>query len=818
MFGEGVASGFIPTSVIDLRAGNLYNVVISLLVFLGCAYAAWSIYARGRKAVPERSFSFFLGAMAAYWLLAAVGNLFAWMNFSTGTALLAYPVKALSPLPAVVLLYYFSSEIFNSKTSIRRFTFLYVLVAAAYVVTTLWLDSAQTFTSYWGLQWQVSILPLTIYVFGLLLPLTFMGIFLILRDLFSGAREKRAVNLTLHLSAIIFVLTDYLQVSYAVVTWQRLLARLFYILIAFGAYLFFVRHIEEDRFLPRETELPEQKMKRVPFFAKLLFLFIVLAVIPITISSLLMFVSFKEIIDVYVYKPLLWNLKTSREAFLLALNHVQIQALFLMLLTGLLVFVASVLASRAIAESLRGISAGMERVSRGDFSFKLRQESNDEIGDVVAYFNEMSSEIKRSREIMQNWNRELEVKVAERTQDLRMLYNVAKAIGSSLDLELLIDRAIGQLLLVVKGEVCAVLVPDESGVYSSRIGRGVKLEGVVVEEGKGLLGEALKKKGSVTSENVPRDPRCQEDAYRTFGAKTMIVTPLQAKGRTMGLLAIGTRGDHKYTERESTLLATISDQLAIAIENIGIYEKEKEAVARLTELDRLKNEFISMVSHELRTPVTSVDGYISLFLTGSVGPLTEDQKKYLTIVRENDQRLLTLIDRLLDFSRIETGRFKIERKLTSVHDVIQAAVADLKPQIETKQAKVKMDLRAQHSNIMADAAKLESVMVNLIENALKFAPEEGTPLIEVRTRDAADFIRVEVADNGLGVEKKNLEMIFNKFYQIEDTMTRRAGGVGLGLALVKEIIGNHHGKVWAESGGRGRGTRFVFEIPVAEKA
>jgi signal transduction histidine kinase len=287
----------------------------------------------------------------------------------------------------------------------------------------------------------------------------------------------------------------------------------------------------------------------------------------------------------------------------------------------------------------------------------------------------------------------------------------------------------------------------------------------------------------------------------------------------MGILLIGTQGEHRYSkEREINLLATISDQLAIAIENVGIFEKEKEAVARLTELDRLKNEFISMVSHELRTPVTSVDGYISLFLTGSAGPLTEDQKNYLTIVKENDQRLLTLINRLLDFSRIETGRFKIERKLVSMHDLIAAAVNNMKPQIEKKRAQIKLDLKAKHVNFMGDRGKMEGVLVNLIDNALKFGPEEGDPVLRILTRDAADFIRVEVADNGLGIEKKHLEMIFNKFYQIEEAMTRRAGGVGLGLALVKEIIGNHHGRIWAESGGKGKGSAFIFEIPIAEKA
>ena len=783
MFGEESAVGYIPAPVIGLRAGNLYNVAISLLVFLGCAYAAWAILSKGRRSVPEKAFSLFLLSIGGYWLAAAAGNLLTWLNLLSRFSGVAYLIKILSVFPPLVLSYFLGNEIFESRSSVRRTTFLFFLIALAYLTYTFRLDAAQSVVSYWGAQWLIGPLPLLIYIFGLLFPLGIAAVYLLIRDSLAGWIQKSKVNLTLYFGSIIFVLLEYLQVSAPAVTWQRLLARLFYILIAFGAYLYFIGRAEEKKFVAREEEPALRPMLRVPFFAKLLFMFILLAVIPITVSSLLMFVSFKEIIDLYIYKPLLWNLKTSREAFLMALTHVQIQALFLMILTGLLVFLASVIVSRSIADALRSIAQGMGRVSRGDFSFKLRRDSNDEIGDVVEYFNNMSAEIKRSREIMEKWNRELELKVSERTEDLRVLYDVSKAIGSSLDLELLIGRAVERLLPIMKAAAYAILTPDEKGDFRARICRGCDLKDMVVKEGKWPPG--------------------------------WMATPLRAKGKTRGVLLIEAK--QPANERAANLLSTISDQLAIALENVGIYEKEKEAVARLTELDRLKNEFISMVSHELRTPVTSADGYVSLFLTGMAGPVSEDQKKYLTVVKENDQRLLILIDRLLDFSRIETGRFSLERKLVSLHEVIDSALTNLKPMLEKKGAKVKLDLSAKHPSFMGDRTKMTELFVNLIDNALKFSKEGEPPQIEIITKDAGDFIQVEVADQGLGIEKEHLEKIFNKFYQVEETMTRKVGGVGLGLAIAKEIIGNHQGRIWAESGGRGKGARFIFTVPVAEK-
>lgn len=818
MFGESGNFGFIPTAVIDLRAGNLYNVAISLLVFIVCFYAAWTIFFRAKRSLTEGAFAAFLFFVSINWLVIAVGNLFAWFNILPNLSAIAFVIKFISILPLVALAYFLAGEAFENRTSVRRITLIAALIGLAYFITTVNQDQTMNLVTYWGVQWQISPLSFMIYGFGLLFPLGFLAIYLVFNGALTRLIEKQTRNLTLYFSAIIYVLLEYIQFSSNAVTWQRLLARLLYILIAFGAYLFFSGRTRETRLIPRDQPIPLTRRLRIPFFLRLLLLFVLLALVPITIASLLMFISFKEIIDLYIYKPLLWNLKSSREAFLMALDHVQVQALFLTLLTAILVFVTSLMVSRSIARSLRNVSSGMARVSQGDFSFKLLPDSNDEIGDVIGYFNDMSAEIKRSRELMERWNKELETKVAERTQDLRTLYNVSKAIGSSLDLELLIGRALEQLLPIMQADFHALLVPEEEKRFSVRLANKFNLKEITLSEENGLLLEAVTKNEIVYSENVPVDPRCRGECFKQIAAKTLVITPLRAKGKTLGILVMGTHGSHTYSkEREINLLATISDQLAIAIENVDIYEKQKEAVARLTELDRMKNEFISMVSHELRTPITSIDGYVSLFLAGALGPLAEDQKKQLGIIRENDQRLLGLINRLLDFSSMEMGRFSIKRELVSIHAVIQSAVETLKPQIEKKKAGVNLKLSAQNMNFMGDRDKTGEVIINLIENALKFG-KEGEPLmIEIVTRDADNFIQVEVADNGLGIEKEHLEKIFNKFYQVEETLTRRAGGVGLGLAIVKEIVGNHQGKIWAESEGKGKGSRFIFTLPVAEK-
>jgi len=779
MWGEGQIFGYISTPVLGLQTGNLYNVVVSLFVALSFLYAAWTIYDR----VRETTYVLFLSSVGCYWFLMAFCNFFSWLNILSLFSWLVYPLKILSVFSLTILACYFGQGVFRKKARwALLFTVYYLLTGISYLVLTFVLDGTQHTISYWGVQWQIGTQSFLVYQVFLLLPLAIMALYLVAKGvLYAIFLKTEKSNFTLCLGTLMFVLLEYVQAEAVTVTWSRLFLRLVYVIIAFGGYLFFVGRKVEKRFVSREEEVTLPRFRRQPFFVKLFLLFVFLGVLPIMLSSFLLFLSFKEIINLYIYKPLLWNLKASKEAFLQALTNVQLQTLFSTLMLVLLVGIVSVIVASAISESLRRVAEGMKKVSQGDFSFKILPTSNDEIGDVINYFNTMSEEVKKARDLMTEWNRQLETKVKERTEDLRILYDVAKAVGSSLDLELLVRRAIERLLPVLQAEAYALLFFDEQGGFEVRLAFN-----------------------------------CQPEDFKGKEAPVgWTAVPLQTKGQTRGVLMLKIA---TLDERKSNLLATISEQLGVALENVLVYEKEKEAVARLTELDRLKNEFISMVSHELRTPVTSADGYVSLFLTGVLGSLTEDQKNYLKIVRENNQRLLALINRLLDFSQIESGRFSIKRELISMHEVIAAAVAQMKPQLEKKQAELNLKLEARHDNFMGDFEKMIEVFNNLIENALKFSKEEEKPKIEIVTRDAEDFLEVSVADNGIGIEKEYFDKIFNKFFQIEDTMTRKVGGVGLGLAVVKEIVGYHQGRIWVESEGKGKGSRFVFLIPVAEKA
>jgi len=781
--------------IVGLRAGNLYNVAISVLVFSTCFYTAWVIYFRGERSLSEKAYAFFLAALGVHWLGLSAGNLLAFWGEVSLVAQLGFPVKLISVFPPVALFYFLLTGLFEDRTLVRRGTFLYALVAIYYLFTP---DLLKTSATYWGVVWQVGSNPRSLYLLGLMLPLL----------LLAGILSLRGNRLTLSLGAVVYTLLEYVQISTQSMTWQGLLLKLLYVFIVLSAYLYFSSRRAREGLVPWEKAISPLKLMRFPFSSRLLLLFVVLAILPITISSLLMFFSLKEVVDFYLRTP-----TASRPALLLGLNLVQVQSLFLTLIAGSLVMAMAILVSRSLSESLRTITEGLSRISRGDFSFKLIKTSNDEIGDVVDYFNGMAEEIKHSREKLTNWNQTLEAKVNEKTEDLRALYDISRSIGSTLDLNLLIERAVERLLPVLKVDAYALLTPS-GDKFISRSSRNINLPEIKITEGRGLLGEALAGKAPLIAENLAGDPDLSK-----LDLKALLFTTLRAKGQTVGLLLLGSSKPHIFDKaRDMNLMATLSDQLGGALENVGIYEKEKEAVARLTELDRMKNDFISMVSHELRTPVTSVENFVALMYEGTGGAVTDEQKKYLDIIKKNDQRLLNLIDRLIDFGKAESGRLTLARKLTSLHEVINSCLEEMKPLLDKKKAEVKLELSARDPKFMGDKDKMAEVFINLIENALKFSKEEEVLQITISTRDAGGFMEASVADNGIGIENQYLEKVFNKFFQIEESSTRKVGGVGLGLALVREIIGDHAGKVWAESLGLGKGSKFVFQIPVAEKA
>jgi len=301
------------------------------------------------------------------------------------------------------------------------------------------------------------------------------------------------------------------------------------------------------------------------------------------------------------------------------------------------------------------------------------------------------------------------------------------------------------------------------------------------------------------------------------GLRSLVVVPLIAQGELVGGLGLGADYPCAFTPEHVEIAREVADQLVIAIQQARLYEQAQSHAAELAhalerqrELDRLKNEFIQNVSHELRTPLALIRGYAEMLDSGALGRLTEEQQKSVTIVARRSRSLSELVE---DFTIIlELEAREIKSGPVDLAGIAQEALVDFQTWADQKQIVLRGEIRASAPNVLGEAPQLRKVVDNLLSNALKFTPDGGEVTVSLGY-GAAD-LTVRVSDTGIGIQPKEQERVFERFYQVDGSTSRRYGGIGLGLALVKEIVEAHGGTVAVQSE-VGRGSVFSFTLPVA---
>lgn len=238
----------------------------------------------------------------------------------------------------------------------------------------------------------------------------------------------------------------------------------------------------------------------------------------------------------------------------------------------------------------------------------------------------------------------------------------------------------------------------------------------------------------------------------------------------------------------------------------------------IEKLSKVKSDFVSTISHELRTPLTSIKESVCLVLEGITGPINEEQKKFLSITKNNIERLVKTITDILDFSKLESGRAMMHKRKLNINEVIKAVYAEVKSGAEKKGLGFDLKLSDKLETIWLDPDRINQALRNLVSNAIKFNKQKGkiTVCSARESTDGKQFIKVTVGDTGTGISKEDLPKLFNGFDPLDASMTRSYGGVGLGLAICKNIIRLHGGEIWVESE-KGMGSRFIFILPIYKK-
>ncbi len=341
-------------------------------------------------------------------------------------------------------------------------------------------------------------------------------------------------------------------------------------------------------------------------------------------------------------------------------------------------------------------------------------------------------------------------------------------------------------------------------------------EGMVVLQGQPLLVKDIE---SIRHSLHPLNQRLAE-LSRT---KALVVVPIKTKDRVWGMLTVDRSHNQSVTEDDLELMTTVASQVSIALDNASAYQqieewnvglelKVRERTEALERADRLRAQFLSHVSHELRTPLTSIKGFIQNLLDGLTGPLNEKQQRYLVRMSENSDRLVRMIEDLLDRTRIETGRLEIHPADIELEPCLADVIEQLKPLAHVKQQTLEFCCVGANIVVWADRDRLIQTVVNLVQNAIKFTPPGGSVTVtcELTNHRRATVL---VRDTGPGIPSVHLDKIFDPFFRIQEGQRTGPKGLGLGLSIVKTLVELQGGDVTARNLSTG-GAELSFTIPI----
>jgi len=301
--------------------------------------------------------------------------------------------------------------------------------------------------------------------------------------------------------------------------------------------------------------------------------------------------------------------------------------------------------------------------------------------------------------------------------------------------------------------------------------------------------------------------------------------------KIIGMIVLGNKvsGD-PYSEQDIDLLTNLSNQASIALQNAKLYSETKgfseklekeverrtkelsEAYEELKRLDRAKSEFVSIASHQLRTPLTAIKGYISMMLEKTYGKAPKKMQKPLENIYSSNQRLIKLVNDLLNVSRIEAGRMEVKPEKTSAEEIVKSVIEELENETERKGIYLKMEKQKKPlPQISLDKDKIRQAFLNIIDNAIRYTNRGG---ITVRCRVQNEKCLIEVTDTGEGMTKEEISHLFESFSRGKAGTRFWTEGAGLGLYVAKKFVDMHGGRIWAESKGKDKGSTFFIELSI----
>jgi signal transduction histidine kinase len=494
----------------------------------------------------------------------------------------------------------------------------------------------------------------------------------------------------------------------------------------------------------------------------------------------------------------------------------------LLLLGGLVLSVlASVYLARRMVTPIRALQDGAAQIGAGRLDQRIEVHTGDELEALAEQFNKMAGDLKESYS-------GLERKVDERTAELKesleqqtATAEILRVISSSpTNIQPVLDAIVQSGIRLFECAAVTIVLPEGEKARAVAIAdsdpercarwlarfpipltreymhSAAILDGVMVD-----IPDAL----HPTDAHVPGIQNFVASGYRAI-----TITPMMRENNAIGAISVVRLEPGPLSDKQIALLKTFADQAVIAIENVRLFNEIQDKSLQLEIANKHKSEFLANMSHELRTPLNAIIGFSEVLHDRMFGEINDKQAEYLDDIHSSGEHLLSLINDILDLSKIEAGRMDLELSRFDIAGALENSLTLIRERASRNNIALGLECDAEVGEWIADERKFKQIMLNLLSNAVKFTPQGGS--ISVRARRADASVEIAVADTGIGIKPEDQELVFEEFRQAGGDHLKKSEGTGLGLALTKRFVELHKGKISLESE-VGKGSTFTFTLP-----
>jgi len=480
--------------------------------------------------------------------------------------------------------------------------------------------------------------------------------------------------------------------------------------------------------------------------------------------------------------------KIDKSEFLLGPNKIANYFIYALFASIIFVFPIGFVFSKRIVKPLTDLNKAMKSVQSGNLEFKMGKNRKDEIGDLSREFDKMTKAIKQSRS-------DVDKKVSEQTKDIvgkaQDIEDQRKALMNILEDVEETNEDLAKFKMAVENASDHIVITDADGmiVYANK-----SVELITGFESSFVLG---KKSGNKELWGGLMEIDFYKNLWKTIKEDKKVFS---------GEINNKRKNGEKYVALAS--ISPVFDADGKVIYFVGI----ERDVTKAKEVDKMKTEFISLASHQLRTPLTAIKWYTEMLVNGDGGKLNKEQGEFATNIQSSNERMIELVNSLLNISRIESGRIIIDPQATDVKQLVADTIKDLEMKIKEKKINIVPSIHENLPLIKMDPKLIRNVLMNLLSNSIKYSCD-GCEVIIMVSKDDKD-VTFQISDSGLGIPLKEQDKVFEKFYRGQNVIKKVTDGNGLGLYLVKSIVESSGGKIWFKSV-ENKGTTFYFSLPLA---